>query len=90
MPGLAAALDADDGESPCELEANVDELLHLADRVDPEVVDVIQKNPSAVPSFLRSAKDLSPEEWEKMQNYLTKEKEDKQQQQQQRLQDPNG
>ena len=52
------------------LEANSDELLHLADRVDPEVVDVIQKNPLAVPSFLRAAKDLSPEEWEKMQAYL--------------------
>ncbi len=60
-----------------ELEANVDELLHLADRVDPEVVDVIQKNPTAVPSFLRSAKDLSPEEWEKMQNYLNKMKKQK-------------
>jgi transcriptional regulator with XRE-family HTH domain len=54
------------------LEANVDELQHLADRVDPEVVDVIQKNPLAVPSFLRAAKDLSPEEWEKMQAYLNR------------------
>ncbi len=54
------------------LEANADELLHLADRVDPEVVDVIQKNPLAVPSFLRAAKDLSPEEWEKMQAYLNR------------------
>ena len=34
------------------LEANADELLHLANRVDPEVVDVIQKTPLAVPSFL--------------------------------------
>jgi transcriptional regulator with XRE-family HTH domain len=52
------------------LEANADELLHLADRVDPEVVNVIQKNPLAVPSFLRSAKNLSPEEWQKLQKYL--------------------
>jgi transcriptional regulator with XRE-family HTH domain len=52
------------------LDANMDELLHLANRVDPEVVDVIQKNPIAVPSFLRSAKDLSPEQWQKMQKYL--------------------
>ena len=59
------------------LEANPDELLHLADRVDPEVVDVIQKNPMAVPSFLRSAKDLSPEEWEKMQSYLDRMKNQK-------------
>ena len=54
------------------LETNVDELLHLADRVDPEAIDVIQKNPQAVPSFLRSAKDLSPDDWDKMQKYLDK------------------
>ena len=59
------------------LDTNVDELLHLADRVDPEVVDVIQSNPQAVPSFLRSAKDLSPEEWDKMQKYLDKMKGEK-------------
>ena len=59
------------------LDANPDELLHLADRVDPEVVDVIQKNPMAVPSFLRSAKDLSPEEWDKMQKYLDRMKSQK-------------
>jgi transcriptional regulator with XRE-family HTH domain len=59
------------------LDGNLDELLHLADRVDPEVVDVIQKNPQAVPSFLRSAKDLSPEEWEQMQTYLNKMKSSK-------------
>ena len=53
-----------------ELDADADELLHLADRVDPEVIDVIQSNHQAVPSFLRSAKDLSPEDWEKMQKYL--------------------
>lgn len=52
------------------LEANTDELLHLADLVDPKVVDVIQKNPIAVPNFLRSAKDLSPEQWQKMKKYL--------------------
>jgi transcriptional regulator with XRE-family HTH domain len=52
------------------LEANTDELLHLANRIDPEVVKVIQKNPMAVPSFLRSAKNLSSEEWQKLQKYL--------------------
>jgi transcriptional regulator with XRE-family HTH domain len=54
------------------LETDVDRLLHIADRVDPEVVEVIQKNPQTVPSFLRSAKDLSAEDWEKMQAYLNK------------------
>tara|TARA_B100000886_G_C20309774_1_gene443333 strand:- start:153 stop:545 length:393 start_codon:yes stop_codon:yes gene_type:complete len=52
------------------LETDVDNLLHIADRVDPEVLDVIQKNIQAVPSFLRSAKNLSVDEWEKMQTYL--------------------
>jgi transcriptional regulator with XRE-family HTH domain len=59
------------------LDTDADELLHLADRVDPEVVDVIQSNPQAVPSFLRSAKDLSPEEWKKMQKYLDRMKNQK-------------
>ena len=40
------------------LESNTDELLHLADLVDPDVIDVIQKNPIAIPNFLRSSKDL--------------------------------
>ena len=54
------------------LETDVDSLLHMADRVDPEVVEVIQQNPQAVPSFLRSAKDLSADDWGKMQTYLEK------------------
>ena len=60
-----------------ELDADADELLHMADRVDPEVIDVIQGNPQAVPSFLRSAKDLSSEEWDKMQKYLDRMKSQK-------------
>ena len=52
------------------LEADVDSLLHMVDRVDPEVVEVIQQNPQAVPNFLRSAKDLSSDDWGKMQTYL--------------------
>jgi len=58
------------------LETDVDSLLHMADRVDPEVVEVIQQNPQAVPSFLRSAKDLSADDWGKMQTYLEKLKQD--------------
>ena len=58
------------------LETDVDSLLHIADRVDPEVVEVIQQNPQAVPSFLRSAKDLSADDWGKMQTYLEKLKQD--------------
>lgn len=54
------------------LDANVDELLYLADQVDPEVVDVIHGNPLTVPSFLRSAKNLTPEQWEKLQKQVDK------------------
>lgn len=54
------------------LDANVDELLFLADQVDPEVVEVIHKNPYAIPTFLRSAKNLTPEQWEKLQKQVEK------------------
>ena len=37
---------------------------HKANQVAPEVTEVIQNQPKAVPNFLRSAKDLTPEQWE--------------------------
>ncbi len=46
------------------LNADVDELLKLANQVDPEVIDVIQSNHQAIPSLLRSAKNLTPEQWQ--------------------------
>ena len=52
------------------LQANVDELLHLADQVSPEVVDVIHQNPLAIPNFLRSAKNLTPEQWALLQKQV--------------------
>lgn len=52
------------------LEENVDELQYLADQVDPEVVEVIHSNPTAVPSFLRSAKNLTPEQWKTLQKQV--------------------
>jgi transcriptional regulator with XRE-family HTH domain len=45
------------------LQTNPDELLALADQVAPDVAEVINSNSNAVPSFLRAAKDLSPEQW---------------------------
>ena len=59
------------------LEANVDELLYLADQVSPEVVNVIHKNPLAVPNFLRSAKNLTPEQWELLQKQVEQMTEEK-------------
>ena len=55
-----------------ELEGDLDELLHLADQIDPAVVDVIQSQPQDIPSFLRSAKNLTPEQWEKLQKQVAR------------------
>ena len=52
------------------LQANVDELLYLADQVSPEVVDVIHQNPLDIPNFLRSAKNLTPEQWALLQKQV--------------------
>ena len=46
------------------LKTDADELLALADQIAPDVAEVINKNTQAVPSFLRAAKNLSPEQWE--------------------------
>ena len=54
------------------LDGDLDELLHLADQIDPAVVVVIQNNPQSVPSFLRSAKDLTPEQWQALQRQVDK------------------
>jgi len=52
------------------LDTDVDEMSHRADHVAPEIVNVIQKQPKAVPHFLRSAKDLTPEQWEALQKQV--------------------
>ncbi len=54
------------------LEADVDELMSLTNQVDPEVVDVINVNHDVVPSFLRLAKNLTPEQWAKLQKQVEK------------------
>ena len=52
------------------LNVDVDEMSHMANHIAPEVVDVIQNQPRTVPNFLRSAKDLTPEQWEVLQEKL--------------------
>src|SRR5210317_352910 len=54
------------------LNTNADELLQSSNQVDPEVVGVINSNPQAIPSFLRAAKDLTPEQWEELQAQIKK------------------
>jgi transcriptional regulator with XRE-family HTH domain len=55
-----------------ELQGDLDELLHLADQLDPAVVNVIQSNPYTVPSLLRTAKNLTPQQWAKLQKQVEK------------------
>jgi len=45
------------------LGVDVDKLLSKANQVDPEIINVIKKSSTVVPSFLRSAKDLTKEQW---------------------------
>ena len=73
--GLAAEAESSDAAEA--LEANADELLYLADQVSPEVVDVIHQNPLAIPNFLRSAKNLTPEQWELLQQQVEQMTEEK-------------
>jgi len=59
------------------LDVDVDKLLSKANQVDPEVINVIKKSSTVVPSFLRSAKDLTKEQWaelEKTVQEMTKKK----------------
>jgi len=52
------------------LGTDVDEMSHQANQIAPEIVGVIQNQPKAVPNFLRSAKDLTPEQWEMLQKQV--------------------
>ena len=54
------------------LGADLDQLLHLADQIDPAVVGVIQEKPKTIPNFLRSAKNLSKEQWDELQKQVDK------------------
>ena len=54
------------------LDADIDELLHLAKLIDPQVAEMLQKNPYKAPNFLRSAKNLNEKQWEKLQKQVQK------------------
>ena len=51
------------------LEANVDEMLHLADQIDPEVAGVIQSNPYSAPSLL-DQKDRAEKWIDRLNNHI--------------------
>jgi transcriptional regulator with XRE-family HTH domain len=54
------------------LDADIDELLHLANLIDPQIAEVIQKNPYKAPNLLRSAKNLNEKQWGKLQTQVEK------------------
>lgn len=45
---------------------NEDELLSLANKVSSDLPAIIQKHPKEVATFLRTASNLSPEQWKKL------------------------
>ena len=45
------------------LDYDSDELFALADTIDEEIEEIIRKIPKVIPDFLRTAKNLSSEEW---------------------------
>ena len=49
------------------LSTDIDELSSLTDQIDPEISQLIKDKHKAIPSFLRSAKDRTPEQWAALQ-----------------------
>jgi len=45
------------------LDYDVDKLLAMADSINEDVKNIIKKLPNAVPEFLRTAKNLTEQEW---------------------------
>ena len=56
------------------LDYDVDKLLATADSINDDVKNIIKKLPNAVPEFLRSAKNLTEEEWKDLTDQIKKKK----------------
>ena len=56
------------------LDYDVDELLAAADSVNEDIKKIIKKLPTAVPEFLRTAKNLTEEEWKDLTEQIKKKK----------------
>jgi len=80
-PAYLSRLEADRDPPPSEdvtiriagaLWTDKDELLSYANKVSPDVLDIIKDNPRAVPSFLRLAKQrkLSEKDWKKISQFV--------------------
>ena len=47
-----------------------DDLLRLAEKIPPDVQEIIKQNYDEMPSFIRMAKNLSQEDWDRLTNYM--------------------
>lgn len=56
------------------LDYDVDNLLATADSINEDVKNIIKKLPNAVPEFLRTAKNLTEEEWNDLTEQIKKKK----------------
>ena len=54
------------------LDYDTDKLLAAADEIGEDVEKIIRKIPSAVPDFLRTAKNLTKDEWESLTDQIKK------------------
>ena len=59
------------------LDYDRDELFALADTIDEEIEEIIRKIPKVIPDFLRTAKNLSSEEWNDLTEHVKKMKDKK-------------
>jgi transcriptional regulator with XRE-family HTH domain len=80
-PAYLSRLEAEKDPPPSEeiiikmskiLGADKDELLSCADKVSPDILRIIKKNPRSVPSFLRlvGKKGLSEKDWDRVSRFV--------------------
>jgi transcriptional regulator with XRE-family HTH domain len=54
------------------LDFDLDKLLSLANTVDDDIQNIINKRPASVPDFLRTAKNLTNEDWIELTKHVEK------------------
>ena len=54
------------------LDYDLDKLLSLANTVDDDIQNIINRRPAAVPDFLRTAKNLTNKEWIELTKHVEK------------------
>ena len=54
------------------LDYDLDKLLSLANTVDDDIQNIINKRPASIPDFLRTAKNLTNEDWVELSKHVEK------------------